>query len=86
VTQDHVGVLGFVGDLAVAEKLPANFVSVERKKEPDMRVPLSVAQRLPPLFYLKSRFLAILQKSYLQFLSSRNCETDFLMIHGMASF
>ena len=56
------------------------------EEEPDMRVPLSVAQRLPPLFYLKSRFLANLQKSYLQFLSSKNCETNFVMIYGMASF
>ena len=31
----------------------------------DTRVPLLVTQRLPPLFYSKSRFLAILQKSYL---------------------
>jgi hypothetical protein len=28
VSWDHVGVLGLVGDLAVAEKSPANFVSV----------------------------------------------------------
>jgi hypothetical protein len=45
-----------------------------------------VAQRLPPLFYLNSRFLTILQKSYLLFLSSKSCETNFVMIHGMASF
>jgi hypothetical protein len=32
VTWDHVGVLGLVGDLAIVEKSPANFVSVERKK------------------------------------------------------
>ena len=32
VTWDHVGVLGFVGDLAVVEKTPVNVVSVERKK------------------------------------------------------
>ena len=56
------------------------------EKEPDMWVPLSVAQLFPPPIYLKSRFLAILQKSYLQFLSSKNCETNFVMIHGMASF
>jgi len=32
------------------------------EEEPDMRVLLSVTQRLPPLFYSKSRFFAILQK------------------------
>jgi len=32
VTWDHVGVLGLVGDLAVVQKSPVNFVSVERKK------------------------------------------------------
>ena len=52
----------------------------------DTRVPLSLTQRFPPLFYSNSRFCAILQKSYLQFLSSENCETSFVMIHGMASF
>ena len=52
----------------------------------DTRVPMSVTQRLPPLFYLKSRFLAILQESYLQFLSSKICKTNFMMIHGMATF
>jgi len=41
--------------------------------EPNMRVPLSVTHRFPPLFYLYFRFLAILQKSYLQFLSSKFC-------------
>ena len=35
---------------------------------PDARDPLSVTQWSPPLFYLKSRFLAIFQKSYLSFL------------------
>ena len=39
------------------------------EEEHDTRVPLSVTQQLPPLFYLKSIFLANLQKSYLQFLS-----------------
>ena len=56
------------------------------EEEPDMRPPLSVTQRLPPLFYLNSRFFAILQKSYLLFLSSKGCETNFVMIHGMTSF
>jgi len=56
------------------------------EEEPNTGVSLSVAQRLPPLFYLKSRFLAILQKSYLLFLSSKSCETNFVMIYGMTSF
>ena len=71
--------------LTVDEHSPASVLSVFCVA--DTRVPLSVTQRLPPLFYSKSRFLAILQKkSYLQFLSSKNCETNFFMIHGMASF
>jgi len=43
--------------------------------EPDMRDPLSVTRRFPPFLLFKLRFLAILQKSYLQFLNS-----------GMANF
>ena len=56
------------------------------EEEPDTRAPLSVAQRLPPHFYLNSRFLAILQKLYLLFLSSKSCETNFVMIHRMTIF
>jgi len=70
--------------LTVGEHPPASVFSVSYVA--DTRVPLSVAQRLPSLFYLNFRFLAILQKSYLLFLSSKSCETNFVMIHGMASF
>ena len=56
------------------------------EEEPDMRLPLSVTQRLPSIFYLNSRFLAILQKSFLLFLSSKSCEKFFVMIHEMSSF
>jgi len=70
--------------LIVGEHSPASVLSVLCVA--DTQVPLSVTQRLPPLFYSNSRFCAILQKSYLQFLSSKNGETNFVMIHGMASF
>ena len=53
--------------LTVGEHSPTSVSSVLWVA--DTWVPLSVTQRLPPLFYLKSRFLAVLQKSYLQFLS-----------------
>jgi len=69
--------------LTVSEHSPASVFSISC--DADTRVPLSVAQRLPPLFYLNSRFLAILQKSYIQFMSSKSCETNFVRIHGMAS-
>jgi len=49
--------------LTIGEHSSASVSSISG--DADTRVPLSVAQRLPPLFYLKSRFLAILQKSYL---------------------
>jgi len=55
--------------LNVGEHSPASVFSASY--DADTRVPLSVAQRLPPLFYLNPRFLAILQKSYLLFLSSK---------------
>jgi len=70
--------------LTVGEHSPASMLSVSC--DADTRVPLSMTQRHPPLFYLNSKFLAILQKSYLLFLSSKSGETNFLMIHGMASF
>jgi len=70
--------------LTIGEHSPASVLSVSCVA--DTRVPLSVTQRLPPLFYLNSRFLAILQKSYLLFVNSKSCETNFVMIHGMASF
>ena len=70
--------------LIVGEHSPASVFSVFW--DANTRVPLSVTQRLPPLFYLNSRFLAILQKSYLQFRSSKSCETNFVTLHGMASF
>ena len=70
--------------LTVGEHSPASVLSVLYVA--DTRVPLSMTQRFPPLFYSNSRFCANLQKSYLQFLSSKNCETNFVMIHGMASF
>ena len=86
VTWDHVGVHGLARDLAVAEKIAGERRLGREEEEPDTRVPLSVTQRLPPLFYLNSRFLASLQKSYLRFLSSKSYETNFMMIHGMTSF
>ena len=70
--------------LTIGEHSSASVLSVSCVA--DTRVPLSVTQRLPPLFYLNSRFLAILQKSYLLFLSCKSCETNFVMIHGMTSF
>jgi len=70
--------------LIIGEHSPACVLSVSCVA--DTRVPLSVTQWLPPLFYLNSRFLAILQKSYLLLLSSKSCETHFVMIHAMASF
>ena len=51
----------------------------------DRRDPLSMTHRFPPFLLFKSRFLAILQKSYLQFLSSKICETNFVIILEMAS-
>ena len=70
--------------LTVGEHSPASVLSVFCVA--DTRVPLLVTQQLPPLFYLKSKFLAILQKSYLLFLSSKSCEKKFVMIRGMVSF
>jgi len=70
--------------LTVGEHSPASVLSVSCVA--DRRVPLTVTQRVPPLFYLNSRFLAILQKLYLLLLSSKSCETNFVMIHEMASF
>jgi len=70
--------------LTVGEHSSASVLSVSCVA--DTRVSLSVTQWLPPLFYLNSRFLTILQKSYLLFLSSKSCEINFVMIHGMTSF
>jgi len=52
--------------------------------DPDRRDPLSVSPRFPPFLLFKSRFLAFLQKSYLLFLRSKNCETNFVRFLEMA--
>ena len=70
--------------LTIGEHSPASVFSVSC--DADTRVPMSVTQRLPPLFCLNFRFLVILQKSYVQFLSSKSCETNSVMIRGMTSF
>jgi len=69
--------------LTVGEHSPASVLSVSSIAYNALPVRDG---RLSPLFYLNSRFLAILQKSYLQFLSSKSCERNFVMIRGMASF
>ena len=68
----------------VGEHSPASVLSVLCVA--DTRVPLSVTQRFPPLFYSNSRFCAILQKSYLLFVSSKNCETNFVAFLEEDSF
>ena len=54
--------------------------------DPDTRDPLLVTHHFPPFLLFKSRFLAFLQKLYLQFLRSKNCEINFVMFLLMASF
>jgi len=83
---DHVGALGLAGDLAVTEKSPVNVVSVMRKTTLTCgtRCQWHIVSLL--FFYSKSRFLALLQKSYLQFIRSKNCEVNFGMFLEMASF
>jgi len=53
---------------------------------PDTRDALSVTHRFPPFLLFKSRFLVFLQKSYVLFLRSKNCEPNFVMFLEMASF
>jgi len=82
---DHVGVLGLAGDLAVAEKSPARVASAVREKNLTTGSIVSVTS-FPPFLLFKIWIFGFLQKSYLQFLRSNNCETNFVTILEMGSF
>ena len=76
---DHVGAFGLAGDLAVAEKSPARVASAVREK----------SQCHPPsllFFYSNLDFWLSCKKSYLLFLKSKNCETNFVVFLEMPSF
>ena len=68
-----------VGEHSPAKVSPVLWVA-------DARDPLSSDSTVLSSLLFKSRFLAFLQKSYLQFLRSKNCETNFVMFLEMASF
>jgi len=81
---DHADALGLAGDLAVVEKSPARVASAVRKK--NLTAGVHCVTSFPPFLLFKSGFLAFLQKSYLLFLRSKNCETNFVVFLEMASF
>jgi len=68
----------------VGERLPAKESSVFGVT--DARVPFASDSTVTPFLLFKSGFLACLQKSYLLFPRSKNCETNFLVFLEMASF
>ena len=82
---DHVGALGLARDLAVTEKSPARVASAVSKKNLTAGVHCQCHPFLPFLLF-KILILVFLQKSYLLSLRSKNCETNFVVFLGMASF
>ena len=70
--------------LTIGERLPAKGSSVLGVT--DDRVPSVSDSTVTPFLLFKSGFLAFLQKSYLLFQRSKNCETNFVVFLEMASF
>ena len=70
--------------LTVGEHLPAKGVLCLGVA--DMRVPHASDSTVTPFLLFKTGFLTFLQKSYLLFLRSKNCETNFVVFLEMASF
>ena len=83
---DHADALGLAGDLTVVEKSPVKVASAVRKK--DLTDGVHCQCHLFPSFYFIQNpdFWAFLQKSYLLFLRSKDCETNFVVFLEMASF
>ena len=79
---DPADALGLAGDLAVAEKSPA----IVADDDADSWGPLSASLSFPPFLLFKILIFSFLQKSYLLFLRSKNCETNFVVFLEMASF
>ena len=55
------------------------------EEEPDRWDPLSATLSFPPFLLFKILIFGFLQKSYLLFLRSKNCETNFVVFLEMAS-
>jgi len=82
---DHVVALGLARDLVVAEKSLARVASAVRKKNLTVGVHCQ-CHPFPPFLLFKILILVFLQKSYLLFLISKICETNFVVFLEMASF